>query len=175
MDIQKILLKNGGRILLKKKTKFLVLNNNQKISYIHIPSYIYIRSLSNNLEFYVKELKYTEALKILEAKIFKLVNISKPLYKKKIVLEGLGFRASFLEPSNEIAFKVGYSHKVLKKIPEGLNVKVKRQAVVVEGYNKQILGNFVDSLYKIRMPDGYKGKGIWYKYQQKKLKEVKKK
>ena len=46
--------------------------------------------------------------------------------------------------------------------------------LVIEGKSKSKVGNFANKIKKFRLPDIYKGKGIWYKNEVKIFKEIKK-
>ena len=71
---------------------------------------------------------------------------------------------------------MGYSHVCVLEVPtDELTVSVRKSNVVVEGVEKARIGNFVSKIRSLRIPDNYKGKGFWYKYQKENLKEINKK
>lgn len=95
-------------------------------------------------------------------------------FRRKLTLKGLGFRITLIE-NKKIEFKLGFSHLIQLNIPQHLKVKVKKNFIYLESNNNVLLGNFMDKIISLKAPDSYKGKGFWYKYQEKTLKALKKK
>lgn len=95
-------------------------------------------------------------------------------YRGKLTLKGLGFRIVLIE-NKKIEFKLGFSHLIQLNIPQNLKVKTKKNFIYLESNNNVLLGNFMDKIISLKAPDSYKGKGFWYKYQEKTLKALKKK
>ena len=59
--------------------------------------------------------------------------------------------------------QLGYSHPVSIKIPEGVKVSIdKNIAILVEGSDKQVVGQFAADVRAVRPPEPYKGKGVRY-------------
>ena len=83
-------------------------------------------------------------------------------YKKTLALVGVGYKADMKGKSLELA--VGYSHPVLFCAAEGVKLSVlpKENKVVVEGIDKQAVGEAAARIRKVRPPEPYKGKGIKY-------------
>lgn len=98
-------------------------------------------------------------------------------YKRVLSLIGLGYRVNLVDNNSKLECKIGFSHLKYLKIPKEIRVKVggKKNVVQLEGLNKMLLGNFVGKMIRLRTPDSYKGKGFSLRYQQKKLKPIKKK
>jgi len=97
-------------------------------------------------------------------------------FKKKLRLKGLGFRINTDLSKNEMIFKLGYSHLITLSIPDFItNVKVKKNIMLIESYDKISLGDFVKKVIDLRKADVYKGKGFSGQYEKKKLKVIKKK
>ena len=83
-------------------------------------------------------------------------------FKKELTLIGVGFRASV--KGDKIDLQVGYSHPTDIEIPTGIQVKINKSVeIVIEGPDKQKVGQFAASVRDIRKPEPYKGKGIRYK------------
>ena len=58
----------------------------------------------------------------------------------------------------------GYSHNIDFNIPEGITVTLPRNTIIIiEGIDKQVVGEFAANVRKVRRPEPYKGKGIRYK------------
>ena len=93
-------------------------------------------------------------------------------FKKQLEIQGIGYKAT-LEGKN-LVLEVGFSHPVKIEIPEGLEVKVEKNIITVEGIDKQRVGEFAAQIRKVKPPDPYKGKGIRYLGEKIKLKPGKK-
>lgn len=89
-------------------------------------------------------------------------------WSKGLEVVGTGYGVSL--EGNELVFKVGFSHPVRITVPSGLTTRVEENRVVIEGADKQLVGQFADRIRKIRPPDAYKGKGIRYVGEEIKLK-----
>ncbi len=81
-------------------------------------------------------------------------------YKKQLQIEGVGYRAE-MEGEN-INLRLGFSHIVSFKKPEGINFSVERNIITVEGIDKEKVGLIAAKIRDIRPPEPYKGKGIRY-------------
>ena len=90
-------------------------------------------------------------------------------YEKKLEIVGVGFLASL--QGKTISLRVGYANEVKKEIPEGLKVTCPDQThIVIQGCDKQKVGQFAAELRAARKPEPYKGKGVRYQGEQIKLK-----
>jgi large subunit ribosomal protein L6 len=82
-------------------------------------------------------------------------------FQKKLSLVGVGYRANLKGDTLELA--LGFSHPSLVKIPSGIKVTVdKNVAILVEGCDAQLVGQFAANVRSIRPPEPYKGKGVRY-------------
>ncbi|MDA3859552.1 MAG: 50S ribosomal protein L6 [Roseovarius sp.] len=94
--------------------------------------------------------------------ISNLVHGSKENFKKELEIRGVGYRAQL--QGNVIKLNLGLSHDVDFHIPEGVTVTVpKPTEMVVEGTDKQLVGQVAANIRDWRRPEPYKGKGIRYK------------
>jgi hypothetical protein len=83
---------------------------------------------------------------------------------------------SVLKDLGVIEFKLGFSHLKKIKIPvDEISVHVQKSTLFVEGRDCVLIGNFLNKIRSLKVPDIYKGKGFWYKYQKEHLKIIKKK
>ncbi len=83
-------------------------------------------------------------------------------FKKELVITGVGYRAT-LEGKN-LKLQLGYSHDVMFEVPEGVTVSAPKQThVIVEGIDRQLVGQVAANIREWRKPEPYKGKGIAYK------------
>jgi large subunit ribosomal protein L6 len=85
--------------------------------------------------------------------------VNKP-FEKKLVVEGVGYRAE--AQGNKIVLNVGYSHPVELVAPEGVELLVEKNNITVKGINKDDVGEFAANIRATRKPEPYKGKGIRY-------------
>jgi large subunit ribosomal protein L6 len=85
----------------------------------------------------------------------------KEKFQKRLEIAGVGYRAAL--EGNQLVLNVGYSKPVNMAIPKGINVTLPRNTVIiVEGINRQEVGEFAANIRKVRKPEPYKGKGIRY-------------
>ena len=62
-----------------------------------------------------------------------------------------------------LVLKVGFSHDVPIPVPASLKVKVVNDTIIViQGVDKQEVGEFAARVRRVRKPDAYKGKGVRY-------------
>lgn len=83
-------------------------------------------------------------------------------FQKVLVINGVGFRAE--QQGADIVLQVGFSHPVRITPPEGIRFEVDRtgQRLVVEGNDKELVGEVAAKIRAVRKPEPYKGKGIAY-------------
>jgi len=93
-------------------------------------------------------------------------------FTKELELMGVGYRVT-LEGTN-LSLSVGYKHLVKVAIPQDLKVEVPSQTEIrISGIDKQKVGAYAASVRDIKPPEPYKGKGIRYKGEYVRKKEVK--
>jgi large subunit ribosomal protein L6 len=86
-------------------------------------------------------------------------------YSKTLEIVGVGYRVQARGQSVE--FSLGFSHPVMVNPPEGITFRVETPTrVVVEGIDKQRVGEVAANIRKLRKPDPYKGKGVRYQGEQ---------
>ena len=90
-------------------------------------------------------------------------------YEKRLQVVGVGYLAAI--QGDVLQLRVGYANEVHKKIPAGSKVTCPDQThVVVQGCDKQLVGQFAAEVRAVRKPEPYKGKGVRYENEQVKLK-----
>ena len=89
-------------------------------------------------------------------------------YSKTLEVIGIGYRVAL--ENNKLILNVGFSHTVEINIPDGIEIKVEKNSILVSGIDKQLVGNFSANIRKVRPPEPYKGKGIRYSDEKIKLK-----
>jgi large subunit ribosomal protein L6 len=95
-------------------------------------------------------------------------------FQKELQLQGVGYRAQM--QGKDLNLTLGFSHPVVYKIPEGIEIETPTQTqIVVRGIDKQKVGQVSAEIRAFRPPEPYKGKGVRYADEQVKRKEAKKK
>ena len=97
------------------------------------------------------------------------------LKRKILFLRGLGMKVFLKRSFRTLFFKLGFSHPYNVFIKNEIFLRLKKNFISLQSFNREVLGNFARKLKNLRTPDSYKGKGIWYKNEKIKLKPVKKK
>jgi large subunit ribosomal protein L6 len=82
-------------------------------------------------------------------------------YSKTLEIVGVGYRVQ--AKGKNLEFALGFSHPVVVEPPEGITFRVEAPTrFVVEGIDKQLVGETAARIRKIRKPDPYKAKGVRY-------------
>ena len=81
-------------------------------------------------------------------------------FEKKLEVNGVGFRVA--SSNNELTMSLGFSHEVKYKAPEGVNVSNDKMTIMVNGIDKQAVGQVAAEIRSLKKPEPYKGKGIKY-------------
>jgi large subunit ribosomal protein L6 len=86
-------------------------------------------------------------------------------FKKELDIVGVGYRA--ILKGTDLDFQVGKSHPVVVKPPQGIvfTVQENNTRIIIEGYDKELIGQIAANIIAIRPPEPYKGKGIRVKGQ----------
>ena len=82
-------------------------------------------------------------------------------FSKGLEIVGVGYRAE--KKGKTLVLNVGYSHQVEYPEPEGITINTPNPTtVIVEGIDKQKVGQVAAEIRAVRPPEPYKGKGIRY-------------
>lgn len=82
-------------------------------------------------------------------------------YEKTLEINGVGYRAA--KSGNKLTLTLGYSHPVEMIDPEGITTTLEgNNKIIVEGIDKEKVGQFAAEIRTKRPPEPYKGKGIKY-------------
>ena len=82
-------------------------------------------------------------------------------YSKTLEVNGVGYRAA--KEGKNLVLNIGYSHQVIIPEIDGITVDVTNpNTVVINGIDKQKVGQFAADVRAKRPPEPYKGKGIRY-------------
>ncbi|MGV3485820.1 MAG: 50S ribosomal protein L6 [Planctomycetaceae bacterium] len=90
-------------------------------------------------------------------------------YEKKLEIIGVGYLAAI--QGDTLQLRVGFANELHKKIPSDLKVTCPDQThIVVQGCDKQRVGQFAAEVRALRKPEPYKGKGVRYQGEAVKIK-----
>jgi len=82
-------------------------------------------------------------------------------YRKELELIGVGYKADQRPYGLQLA--LGFSHPVKYEAPTGIKLSAPQPTmIVIEGANKEVVGQVAAEIRSIRPPEPYKGKGIKY-------------
>lgn len=155
------------------KQTFLILSNSLNKRYFYVPKFIILFKSEHRFCFKSKIVKQDIFTKFIEKFT---IWFSERLIRKKLLLKGLGYRATFLNDKNFLCLKVGFSHSVKILIaPDKIKLKINKKTITIKGFVAADVGNFAERIRRLKLPDSYKGKGIWYKNENRTLKLLKKK
>lgn len=81
-------------------------------------------------------------------------------FSKTLEIHGVGYRAQ--AQGRNVTFNLGFTHPIEFAVPEGIDVKVEQNRVVISGADRQQVGQVAADIRALRPPDVYKLKGIRY-------------
>jgi large subunit ribosomal protein L6 len=82
-------------------------------------------------------------------------------FERRLEIQGVGYRAQ--AQGSKLTLNVGYSKPVEMTMPQGIEVKVENNTLVIlNGIDKELLGDTAAKIRAVRPPEPYKGKGIRY-------------
>jgi large subunit ribosomal protein L6 len=82
-------------------------------------------------------------------------------FKKELEIQGVGYRAALA--GKDLNLSLGFSHPMVIKAPDGVSFVVPKQtSVIIEGIDKQVVGQIAAEIRKIRPVEPYNGKGVRY-------------
>lgn len=84
-------------------------------------------------------------------------------YKIVQELVGVGYKAS--NEGNLLELALGYSHSIFFELPQEISLQTvtergKNPLIILESYDKQLIGQVAAKIRSLRKPEPYKGKGI---------------
>jgi large subunit ribosomal protein L6 len=82
-------------------------------------------------------------------------------FERKLELVGVGYRAAL--QGKDLNLSLGFSHPVVFQAPEGITLSTPTQTeILVQGADKQLVGQVAAKIRGFRPPEPYKGKGVKY-------------
>jgi len=82
-------------------------------------------------------------------------------FSKQLEIVGVGYKAETRPYGLQLA--LGFSHAIEYKAPKGIKLTAPQPTqIIIEGANKELVGQVAAELRSLRPPEPYKGKGIKY-------------
>lgn len=82
-------------------------------------------------------------------------------FSKTLEVNGVGYRAA--KEGKKLVLNVGFSHQIFVEEIDGITVEVPDpNRIIINGIDKQLVGQFAADVRQKRPPEPYKGKGIKY-------------
>ena len=86
-------------------------------------------------------------------------------YSKQLEIVGVGYKAEARPYGLQLA--LGFSHPVEYRAPKGIKLTAPQPTqIIIEGADKELVGQVAAELRSLRPPEPYKGKGIKYQGEQ---------
>lgn len=106
--------------------------------------------------------------------IVNILNGVKDGFERRLEISGVGYRAAM--QGKDLQLSLGFSHEVVYRTPAGITISTpKPTEIVVNGIDKQQVGQVAAEIREYRGPEPYKGKGVKYAGEKIVRKEGKKK
>lgn len=82
-------------------------------------------------------------------------------YQKKLLIVGVGFKAEI--QNKNLVLSLGFANDIEYVIPAGVTISCPdANTIVIEGIDKQLVGQTAAEIRGLKKPEPYKGKGIKY-------------
>lgn len=83
-------------------------------------------------------------------------------FAKKLMITGVGFKAEL--KGSKVVLNLGYSHQCIYDLPEQISIKIEDNgtSILIEGPDKQTVGQVASEMRAFYPPEPYKGKGVRY-------------
>ena len=82
-------------------------------------------------------------------------------YEKKLEINGVGYKVQIQDKN--LLISLGFSHPVKISVPDGLTISIPNpNLLIIQGVNKELVGNFSAKIRGIKTAEPYNLKGIKY-------------
>jgi len=86
-------------------------------------------------------------------------------WTKNLEMIGVGYRAK--ATGQQLEMTLGFSHPIVFELPTEIKVSAKaekgeNQTIILESFDKQLIGQVAAKIRSLRAPEPYKGKGVRY-------------
>lgn len=145
--------------------KFIVIYNKtfDKKHIILLPNDIYFLNFTNNnIIFIIMDFIKKKEIKNFYKFFYKNIVYNEIIFSRKVILKGLGYKIEKIS-SNFMKLSINLSHPFFIYIPTIINIlKIQNQSLFFSSNNKEIIDLFSNIFYKIKKPNLYKNKGIFF-------------
>lgn len=145
------------------KSNFMKISGALGSKFFRLKFFYYFPFFSNNnsvLFFLSPYKKYVSTLRSSLSTSFFGVNSG---YFRYLELKGIGFKVLYSQPKHCLFFFLGYNHVTSFYLPISVQVKVRKQFVLLFSYDNSVLSQVCSQIKLLRSPDPYRGKGITFK------------
>lgn len=81
-------------------------------------------------------------------------------FKKTLIIEGLGYKVE--TEGKKLILHLGFSHPIEYELKEGIELSIEGNKLIVEGIDKELVGQTAAVIRQFHPPEPYKVKGIRY-------------
>lgn len=81
-------------------------------------------------------------------------------FERRLTINGVGYRIT--QKGQDLVLNVGYSHPVELKAIDGITLSCDKNEVIVQGIDKEKVGQFASKVRDIRRVEPYHAYGIYY-------------
>lgn len=82
-------------------------------------------------------------------------------FRRELVIEGVGYSSELR--GKDLVMKLGYSHEIVVNPPQNVTFATEgRQRIIIDGIDKQVVGQVAANIRGLRPPEPYLGKGVRY-------------
>ncbi|MFK3651242.1 50S ribosomal protein L6 [Lysobacter enzymogenes] len=125
------------------------------------PAAINLKIENNEAVFAVEDAALIPLTGTLRAILANMVKGVSEGFERKLELVGVGYRAAM--QGKDLSLSLGFSHPVVFQAPEGITLAAPTQTeILVQGADKQRVGEVAAKIRGFRPPEPYKGKGVKY-------------
>ena len=173
----KVFFKDRFDIFVTKSNKFfLIFSSKSSFNFVEVPLFVRVKKWEGYIFFNVvtKDFKTILRFANFHKEVSYLLKALNKKFKKHLVVKGLGMRIKYFRLLHKLQLKLGYSNLIVLDVPMSIQIYKNKDVLVIEGNNSTTVGNFANLVRSLKIPDNYKGKGVWYKNELRVLKPVKK-
>lgn len=140
------------------------------------PLGILSQKIDNNIHININNNKIFLSIILINKKNKSLYGLSRSLinnmiigvykgFSKSLEIIGVGYKVSI--NNNLLELNLGFSHDIIIVLPKEIKINIvynkgKNPIIIVQSFDKQLLGMVAAKIRSLRKPDPYKGKGIKY-------------
>ncbi len=130
-----------------------------------LPEGVEIKMEDNQLKVTIQNDMYKALWGTVRSVLSNMVEWVSKGWSKKLLVVGVWYGVQV--QGNKLVLKLWYSHPIEYQLPDGITAKVEKDpkwndVLILEGIDKQLVGQTAAVIREFRRPDPYKGKGVRY-------------